>query len=140
LPEAPDDLAPGAAEDAGGVGMAGASGASAVVDVAGPWVVVAAWLREGVERCAEAVVAGRVANRSKRRGCGGRQESVAFVPKDQSPKPSSEPSKLLEVVRLERLGGPEGRVLGLLMYSGKETPPGRRDVPALLVSQWQRSK
>jgi hypothetical protein len=35
-PEAPDDLAPGAAEDARGVGVAGAAGAGALVDVSGP--------------------------------------------------------------------------------------------------------
>jgi hypothetical protein len=50
VPEAPDDLAPGAAEDAGGVGVAGASGAGAVVDVRGPGVVAAACVGEGAER------------------------------------------------------------------------------------------
>jgi hypothetical protein len=57
VPEAPDDLAPGAAEDAGGVGVAGASGAGAVVDVSGPGVVVGACVGEGADRCAESVVA-----------------------------------------------------------------------------------
>ena len=42
VPEAPDDLAPGAAEDACGVRVAGASGAGAVVDVGRPRVVTAA--------------------------------------------------------------------------------------------------
>jgi hypothetical protein len=41
-PQAPDDLAPGAAEDACGVGMARAAGAGAVVDVSRPRVVAAA--------------------------------------------------------------------------------------------------
>ena len=58
LPEAPDDLAPGAAEDAGGVGVAGASGSGAVVDVGCAWVVSAACVREFVEGVAEAVIAG----------------------------------------------------------------------------------
>jgi hypothetical protein len=58
VPEAPDDLAPGAAEDACGVGVAGASGAGAVIDVGGPGVVAAACVRERVERVTEAVVAG----------------------------------------------------------------------------------
>src|ERR1019366_4115716 len=51
-PEAPDDLAPGAAEDARGVGMAGAAGAGAVVDVRRPGAVAAARVGEGAERCA----------------------------------------------------------------------------------------
>jgi hypothetical protein len=42
VPEAPDDLAPGATEDACGVGVAGAAGAGSVVDVGGPGVVAAA--------------------------------------------------------------------------------------------------
>ena len=35
VPQAPDDLAPGAAEDAGGVGVVGAAGSGAVIDVGG---------------------------------------------------------------------------------------------------------
>jgi hypothetical protein len=35
---------------AGGVGVAGAAGSGAVVDVGRPWVVVAACVGEGVER------------------------------------------------------------------------------------------
>ena len=50
-------LKPGAAEDAGGVGVAGASSAGAVVDVGGPGVVAAACVRQGADRLAEAVVA-----------------------------------------------------------------------------------
>ena len=46
VPEPPDDLAPRAAEDAGGVSVAGASGAGAVIDVGGPGVVAAAGVRE----------------------------------------------------------------------------------------------
>ena len=42
VPQAPDHVAPGAAEDAGGVGVAGAAGSGAVVDVGGPGVVAAA--------------------------------------------------------------------------------------------------
>jgi hypothetical protein len=58
VPEPPDDLAPGAAEDAGGVVVAGAAGARLVVDVGGPGVVPAACVSEGAERAAESVVAG----------------------------------------------------------------------------------
>jgi hypothetical protein len=58
VPETPDDLAPGAAEDACGVGVDGASGVGAVVDVTRPGVVAAACVRELVERVAKAVVAG----------------------------------------------------------------------------------
>ena len=42
LPESPDDLAPRAAEDAGGVWVAGAAGSGAVIDVGRPGVVAAA--------------------------------------------------------------------------------------------------
>ncbi|MGN6167157.1 MAG: hypothetical protein ACTHQQ_03175, partial [Solirubrobacteraceae bacterium] len=58
MPEAPDDLAPRAAEDPAGVGVAGGSGSSAVIDVGGLRVAAAAGVRERVERVAEAVVAG----------------------------------------------------------------------------------
>jgi hypothetical protein len=57
VPKAPDDLAPSAAEDGGGVCVAGASSAGAVVDVGRPGVVAAACVRERVERVAETVVA-----------------------------------------------------------------------------------
>ena len=57
VPEAPDDLAPRAAEDACGVGMTGATGASAVIDVCGPRVVAAACVGEGADRLAQPVVA-----------------------------------------------------------------------------------
>ena len=50
VPDAPDDLAPGAAEDAGGVRVAGASGTGAVIDVCRPGVVAAACVRERAER------------------------------------------------------------------------------------------
>src|SRR5947207_2012775 len=53
VPEAPDDLAPGAAEDAGGVGVAGAAGSGAGVDVGRPGVVAAACVGEGAERCVQ---------------------------------------------------------------------------------------
>ena len=52
VPEAPGDLALGAAEDAGGVGVAGAAGSGAGVDVGRPGVVAAACVGEGAERCA----------------------------------------------------------------------------------------
>ena len=42
VPQSPDDLAPRAAEDAGGVGVAGAAGAGVVVDVGRLGVVAAA--------------------------------------------------------------------------------------------------
>ena len=42
VPEPPDDLARGAAEDAGGVRVAGPAGSRAGVDVGRPGVVVAA--------------------------------------------------------------------------------------------------
>ena len=58
MPEAPGDLAPGAAEDACGVGVAGAAVAGVFVDVGGRGVVAAACVGERAERCAWPVVAG----------------------------------------------------------------------------------
>src|SRR5688500_16839305 len=58
LPEAPDDAAPGAAEDADRVLVAGAACSGAAVDVGGPWVVVAAGVGERADRGAQPVVAG----------------------------------------------------------------------------------
>src|SRR5690349_812647 len=57
LPQAPDDLAPRAAEDPGGVSVAGASLARAVIDVGRPRVTAAACVRKLVEGVAEAVIA-----------------------------------------------------------------------------------
>src|SRR3954453_18164258 len=58
LPEAPDDAAPGAAEDADGVLVAAAARSGAVIDVCRPRVVVAAGVGERADRRPEAVVAG----------------------------------------------------------------------------------
>jgi len=58
LPEAPDDAAPGAAEDADGVLVAAAARSGAVFDVGRPRIVVAAGVGERADRRAEAVVAG----------------------------------------------------------------------------------
>ena len=58
MPQAPDDLAPRAAEDAAGVGVAGAPVAGTVIDVGGPRVAAAGGVRQRVERVSEAVVAG----------------------------------------------------------------------------------
>src|ERR1700739_4912397 len=56
LPQAPDDLTPRAAEDAGGVLVAGAAGAGAIVDVGRPRVVAAAGVGQHAERLAQAVI------------------------------------------------------------------------------------
>ena len=58
VPDAPDDAAPGAAEDADRVGVGGAAGAGAGVDVGGPGVVVAAAVGERGDGVSESVVAG----------------------------------------------------------------------------------
>src|SRR3954453_4173603 len=58
VPAAPEDADPGAAEDAQGVGMVGAAAAGALVDVAGPGVVVAGGVGQGADGFAQAFVAG----------------------------------------------------------------------------------
>jgi hypothetical protein len=57
VPETPDDLAPGAAEHADGVGAYAGSGPGALVDVVRPGSVVAACAGEGADGFARAVVA-----------------------------------------------------------------------------------
>src|SRR5215218_3887062 len=58
LPAAPEHACPGAAEDAGGVGVVAAAGGGAVVGVVGPGVPVAGAVGEYAEVVAQAFVAG----------------------------------------------------------------------------------
>ena len=58
LPATPDDAAPRASEDAGGVGVLAAAAGGAGVDVVGPWVPVAGAVGERAEVSAQALVAG----------------------------------------------------------------------------------
>src|SRR4051794_41806138 len=57
VPEAPEDAAPGAAEDADGVLVGGAAGAGAAVDVGGPGVVGAGGVGALPDRGPETVAA-----------------------------------------------------------------------------------
>ena len=58
LPAAPEDAGPGASEDADGVGVAGATGAGALVDVVCPGVPVSGAVGEDAYVLAQAFVAG----------------------------------------------------------------------------------
>ena len=58
LPAVPDDVEPGACQDAGGVGVVVSAGAGAVVEVGGPGVGVARVVGEVADGIAQLFVAG----------------------------------------------------------------------------------
>ena len=52
LPAGPDDVDPGAGQDAHGVGVIVSAGASTAVEIGGPWIAAARPVREVADRVA----------------------------------------------------------------------------------------